>query len=96
MKQAKAAVVEGFGIDSAKTERKFDRAKWGYKQQQLLSLVVAKVPEARAFLGMAPGQKLNWQYGGWSAPMISKAHECLDKFAKALPPKQSVDRGNWR
>ena len=93
---AKKSAVVGFGVDSAKSERKFDKSKWGYKQQQLLSLVVAKVPEARSFLGMAPGQKLSWEYGGWSADMIGKAHECLDLYAKKLPPRESISKGGWK
>ncbi len=85
----KAVVISGFGVEAKQRDAKFG-ATMTYGKMKLLSLIVAKMPGARADLGMTATQRLNWEYGGWTPEMVEKAHEVIDKYVAKLPPRTEI------
>ena len=94
--KATKAVV-GFGVTPINGERSFGKTMT-YNKMKLLSVVTTLIPMARTELGITKGQKLNWEYGGWSPEMVEMAHRVIDKYAAQLPPRQPKETrsGNYR
>lgn len=88
-------VVSGFGVDSKPRDAKFG-ATMTYGKMKLLSLIVAKMPGARADLGMGENQKLSWEYGGWTPEMVTQAHNVIDKYVGKLPARTTVVESHGR
>jgi hypothetical protein len=87
--------MAGFGVVGSGVERSYGDG-WSFKKQQLLSVIVSKLPAARAELGMTPNEKLSWEYKGWDAGMIKMANYILGKYAGKLPPRASDNRSKWQ
>ena len=80
------ATVVGFGVDVKRGEKGYGKTMT-YGKMKLLSVIVDKIPMAKADLGMGANQRLNWEYGGWSPEMVAKAHEVIDRYVGQLPPR---------